>query len=398
MADAASDSMHKLPFDAARLDRLLDERGIDVLLVTSKHNIQYLLGGYRFFFFDYMDAIGISRYLPILIYPKGKPENAVYIGNRLEVFEKQLDRFWTPVAEMASSGSADAMQVALEHVNKLVGPHGRIGIEPPFLPSDSADILRANLGNREIVDAQRPLELLRSRKSPAELELIRAASELVVDSMRATFTSCRPGMTKRHLVETLRREEVNRGLTFEYCLISAGTSLNRAPSNQVLAQGDIFSLDSGGNYRGYIGDLCRMGVLGEPDAELEDLLGIINAIQMKARQPIKPGARGGDIFVAARELIEASQHRDYLDFVAHGMGLVSHEAPRLTSQGPVQYPGDDEALGLESGMVISIETAMLHPRRGFIKLEDTVVVTEQGHEAFGDSARDWNRGALSAPV
>lgn len=101
MADAASDSMHKLPFDAARLDRLLDERGIDVLLVTSKHNIQYLLGGYRFFFFDYMDAIGISRYLPILIYPKGKPENAVYIGNRLEVFEKQLDRFWTPVAEMA---------------------------------------------------------------------------------------------------------------------------------------------------------------------------------------------------------------------------------------------------------------------------------------------------------
>ncbi|SEE04947.1 Xaa-Pro aminopeptidase [Rhizobiales bacterium GAS191] len=391
MTDVDSETRKKLPFDAALLDRLLDDKGIDVLLVTSKHNIQYLLGGYRFFFFDYMDAIGISRYLPILIYQKGKPENAVYIGNRLEIFEKQLDRFWTPVVETASSGSADAMRLAVEHIKRLGGPFRRIGVEPPFLPSDSATILHDGVGNCEIIDAHWPLERLRARKSPAELEHMRAASELVVDSMRATFEICKPGMTKRDLVDALRREEVNRGLTFEYCLISAGIGLNRSPSEQRLAKGDIFSLDSGGNYKGYIGDLCRMGILGEPDAELEDLLGVVDAVQMKAREPIKSGVRGGDIFVSAHELIDASPHRPYLDFVAHGMGLVSHEAPRLTSQGPVLYPGDDEALGLESSMVISIETAMLHPRRGFIKLEDTVVVTDDGHEAFGDTGRDWNR-------
>jgi len=50
----------------------LAEAGIDVLVVTSKHNIQYLFGGYRFFFFDYMDAIGVSRYLPILVYRRRK--------------------------------------------------------------------------------------------------------------------------------------------------------------------------------------------------------------------------------------------------------------------------------------------------------------------------------------
>ena len=81
-----------------------------------------------------------------------------------------------------------------------------------------------------------------------------------------------PGVTKHQLVEALRREEVNRGLVFEYCLITAGTSLNRAPSDQVWGKGDILSLDSGGNYHGYIGDLCRMAIQGEPDAELEDLL------------------------------------------------------------------------------------------------------------------------------
>ena len=60
-----------IPFDHARLDRLMDEAGIDVLLATSKHNVQYLLGGHRANFFDYMDATGITRYLPVFVYPKG---------------------------------------------------------------------------------------------------------------------------------------------------------------------------------------------------------------------------------------------------------------------------------------------------------------------------------------
>ncbi len=49
-------------FDAARLDKLLDEAGMDAVVISSKHNIQYLFGGYRFFFFDHFDAIGVSRY------------------------------------------------------------------------------------------------------------------------------------------------------------------------------------------------------------------------------------------------------------------------------------------------------------------------------------------------
>jgi Xaa-Pro aminopeptidase len=208
--------------------------------------------------------------------------------------------------------------------------------------------------------------------------------------MLSVIAGARPGATKRELVEALRREEVNRGLTFEYCLITAGTSLNRAPSDQILREGDILSLDSGGNYKGYIGDLCRMGIFGEADAELEDLLGEVDAIQQAARRPIRHGARGGDIYAAAR-LIRAAPHGKPLEFVAHGMGLISHEAPRLTDSGPVPYPAYDADLPLQKGMVLSIETTILHPRRGFIKLEDTVAVTESGCEGFGDRARGWNR-------
>ena len=65
-----------IPFDSARLDRLMDEAGMDVLIANSKHNVQYLLGGHRAFFFDYMDAMGLSRYLPVLVYAKGAPDKA----------------------------------------------------------------------------------------------------------------------------------------------------------------------------------------------------------------------------------------------------------------------------------------------------------------------------------
>jgi Xaa-Pro aminopeptidase len=80
------------------------------------------------------------------------------------------------------------------------------------------------------------------------------------------------------------------------------------------------------------------------------------------------------------------------------MGLVSHEAPRLLDDGPIPYPASHRSTPLESGMVLSIETTWQHPRLGFIKLEDTVAVTDEGCEAYGDVGRGWNRcGADARP-
>jgi Xaa-Pro aminopeptidase len=197
------------------------------------------------------------------------------------------------------------------------------------------------------------------------------------------------------VVETLRKEETLRGLTFEYCLITAGTSMNRAPSDQKWEKGDIMSIDSGGNYHGYIGDVCRMAIQGEPDAELNDLLAEIESIQRAAFNATRPGALGREIYAAAEPLVMKSKHHNNIEFLAHGMGLVSHEAPRLTDHGPVPYPADDANIPLEVGAVVSVETTLKHPTRGFIKLEDTVVVTEGGHEIYGEGARGWNRAGTA---
>jgi Xaa-Pro aminopeptidase len=287
------------------------------------------------------------------------------------------------------------MQKAIDYIRKSGIKTGRIGAELAFLPVDSGTALRNAFAGSEIVDGLFVLERLRSVKSPEELKKLRIASEAVIDSMLAVIANHGPGATKRELTEALRREETNRGLVFDYCLITAGTSLNRAPSNQRWEKGDILSLDSGGNYHGYIGDLCRMAIHGEPDAELEDMLAELEAIQRASMKPIKAGVPGSVIYGAAEPLVHKSKHHNNMHFLAHGMGLVSHEAPRLTAKGPVPYDDYDAGRPLETGMVVSVETTLQHPQRGFIKLEDTVVVTDKGFDIYGEGGRGWNRGGTA---
>jgi Xaa-Pro aminopeptidase len=384
-----------IPFDTNKLDRLMEEAGIDVLLATSKHNVQYLLDAERAIFFDYMDAVGVSRYLPVVIYPKGAPDKAAYIGHGLEAHQREIAPPWVGEVCTAAHGTRDAIGLAAKAIRARGVPAKQIGIECAFMPMDAGKALRETFPNSEMKDAHYVLERLRAIKRPAELAKLRIASERVIESMLDVIANHGSGHTKRKIFDALRFAEVKRGMTFEYCLLASGASHNRAPSEQRWEEGDVLSLDSGGNYHGYIGDLARMAVLGEPDSELKDLLAEIECVQRAAFAAIQPGAMGGEIYAAAERALQRAGERDNIDFLAHGIGLVSHEAPRLTTKGPVRYDAPDATLRLEPGMVISVETTMKHPRRGFIKLEDTVAVTTAGHEIFGEGGRGWNIGGTA---
>jgi Xaa-Pro dipeptidase len=384
-----------LSYDFDHLDALMDDAGLDVLLVTSKHNVRYLLGGYQFIFFSAMDAIGHGRYLPVFVYIKGDRAKTAYVANTMEKGEHDNTPFWVPHFYPMAWGSIDSITQAIAHLTKVGFTTGRIGVEPPFLPSDSQDLLRDALPNSAYVDATSVLENLRAVKSLAELALLRQASEHITDAMQATIAASGEGTTKHDIIETLRQEETKRGLQFDYCLVTLGASHNRAGSDQAWAKGEVLSIDSGGNLHGYIGDICRMGVLGEPDAELIDLLGEIEEIQQAAFAKVKAGALGSEAIVAGQAALARQPNSKYTDFFGHGMGLVSHEAPFLLTNHPVAYEGRDADTPLKTGMVLSIETHMQHPKRGFIKLEDTLTVTDTGYEMFGTKGRGWNRGGIA---
>jgi Xaa-Pro dipeptidase len=162
----------------------MEAAGIDVLLATSKHNVQYLLGGYKFIFFAAMDAIGHSRYLPVVIYAKGAPDRAAYVGNRMEGHEQQVNPFWTPSVFANCWGSVDAAKQAAAHLKSIGLDKARIGLEPGFVPHDAWAALQAELGSPTLVDATHMLERLRMIKTPAELAQLKLASELITDSGR----------------------------------------------------------------------------------------------------------------------------------------------------------------------------------------------------------------------
>ena len=383
----------QLPFSQQKLDALMDDAGLDLLLVTSKENVQYLLGGYRSSFYILRDAFGTSRYLPCLGYPKGGLEKSFYVGNPLERWQQEVEPgFWVKDVDDGSWHSGISGRKAAERIRRLGLDKATVGVEKSFLPADTFGALTRELPDARFAEAYYLLDRLRAVKRPDELNLLRQASEQIVDSMLEVAHSARPGMTTREIADEVMREEVSRGLSFEYCLTCAGPSFNRAPSGRRWEDGWILSLDSGGNQRGYIGDLARMVVMGNPTSLMNDLLEEIKAVQAAARSAVRPGATGAEIF--ARALAEQAKcpHKDEMVFNAHGMGLVQHEAPYLSTEGPIPYPGlDSKEVGrpIEAGMVLSIETDLFNAEVGFAKLEDTIAVTEGGFEAYGDGARDW---------
>ena len=225
------------PFDTARLDRLMDDAGMDVLIATSKHNIQYLLGGHRSFFFESMDAMGLSRYLPVFVYAKGEPQKAGFFGHRMDRFQNEVTPFWVSEIDTKSSGSVDAMEKAADYARRLNPKPKRIAIETAFLPVDAMAVLSKAFPSSECVDALFVLERLRAVKSPQELEMLRIASDAVIDSMRAVFQNFGAGATKAELAEALRREETSRGLTFDYCLIASGSKSQPRAVRPALGKG-----------------------------------------------------------------------------------------------------------------------------------------------------------------
>src|SRR5260370_31172036 len=97
-----------------------------------------------------MDAMGVSRYLPVFVYVKGAADKAAYFGHRLEGYQRQVKAFWVATAETASSGSVDAIHKAIDHIRRLDVPPRRIRAAIAFLPLDDVTALRRPFPHLEI--------------------------------------------------------------------------------------------------------------------------------------------------------------------------------------------------------------------------------------------------------
>ncbi len=286
----------KIPFDHQRLDRLMDEAGIDVIVATSKHNCQYLTGGHRANFFDYMDATGITTLSAGAgLCQKAHRKKAAYFGHRLEKFQREVNPMWTPEPQTNTAGSVDAMQKAVDYIRKTGLKTKRIAAEYGFLPYDAANVLRAAFPDADWVDALYVLERQRAKEIAGRTRQI----EIRLGS-RARLNEGGDRQSRPRLDQGRGgRSAAPRGNQSWANLRVLPHHLRHQPQPRAVGaeMGEWrhhMSIDSGGNYHGlYRRHLPHMAVQDEPDAETQRHARLRSeTIQRAAMKPVKAGVMG----------------------------------------------------------------------------------------------------------
>lgn len=233
----------------------------------------------------------------------------------------------------------------------------------------------------ELVGQAGLVEKLRMIKDEGELGAIRRAAALADDAFAHILSVIRPGMREEEVALELEYHMRRAGaaaVAFEIIVASGPRSAlphGRASSRRI-EPGDFVTLDLGCVVDGYCSDLTRTVVVGRADEEQRKVYDLVARAQQAGLAALRAGRRGSEVDAEARKVIADAGHADHFGHgLGHGVGLEVHEAPRLSPQAA----GPDEPL-LEAGMVVTVEPGVYIPHWGGVRIEDLVVVREDGCE------------------
>jgi Xaa-Pro aminopeptidase len=272
-----------------------------------------------------------------------------------------------------------------QRLAQLTRKHGlrRLGFEAGHLPWDFhrqfAEILR---GNAELIATTDQVDQLRIVKDEAELIKLRRSQELLDACFADVSARLRPGLTERQvarMIEDNLREHAH-GTSFSSIIASGpNASMPHAVvSDRVIQPGEPITIDIGALWDGYCSEMTRTVCLGPAPDRLKEIYAVVLQAQTAAEAALKPGMTGQQADKVARDVIVAAGFGDYFTHsTGHGIGLEVHEPPWVS-------PGKGEH-ELLPGMVFSVEPGIYLPGWGGVRIEDLVVMTEQGAEVLAQS-------------
>jgi len=201
----------------------------------------------------------------------------------------------------------------------------------------------------------------------------------------ATQPIIKSGYTEKQIASELTIQILKNGADSELPfppIVSAGengANPHAVPSDRVLRKGDLIVIDWGCFYNGYTSDLTRTFAIGEIDPELKKIHEIVQEANAAGRLTAAPGKTCGSIDKAAREIITQAGYGQYFTHrLGHGIGMEAHEEP---------YMFTESARVLEPGMTFTVEPGIYLTGRGGVRIEDDVVITEDGSESLSDLPR-----------
>ncbi len=262
----------------------------------------------------------------------------------------------------------------------------RIGVEPRAMRLLEFRYVKAGAPEADFPDASDALAALRLRKDENEIAAMRRAVKIAQEGLEATLPLIRIGMTEQELAAELVVQLLKHGsepeLPFSPIVSSGpnGANPHASPGSRKLQSGDMLVVDWGAGYDGYISDLTRTFAVGKADAEFEKIHKIVQEANAAGRAAGRPGAACAEVDRAARGVIEAAGYGKYFTHrTGHGIGMEGHEDP---------YMRGDNLQILEPGMAYTVEPGIYLPDRNGVRIEDNMVITQDGAESLSDMPRE----------
>ncbi|KZB88071.1 M24 family metallopeptidase [Amycolatopsis regifaucium] len=370
-------SLHNPAPDAAALRARLDRAraaaaaaDTDALLIAPGSDLRYLIGQAGGSFERLTTLVIPADGVPALVLPKLEAPGYADVP---------ADELGIEVVTWVDGDNA------YELVADRLGKPGRVAVSD-FTPALHVLAFRGALGAAEQTLAGPIVRELRMRKDATEIQALRDAGAAIDRVHARVHEWLRPGRTEAEVGADITAAIVEEGHTHaDFVIVGSGpngASPHHDVSERVIERGDVVVVDIGGPIaEGYNSDSTRTYAVGEPrDADVAETYAVLQRAQRAAVEAVRPGVTAESIDAAARDIIAQAGYGEYfIHRTGHGIGLDVHEEPYIIK---------GNTLPLEPGMAFSVEPGIYQPGRWGARIEDIVVVTEDGVESVNQRPHD----------
>jgi Xaa-Pro aminopeptidase len=256
------------------------------------------------------------------------------------------------------------------------GGIARIGLEAANVSWSGQRSWAESLGGDRLVATSNAVEALRERKDAAEIARMERAAAIADAALFEVLPLMSQGVTEEHFalaLDTAMRQGGAESTAFE-TIVAAGENSAKPhhhPGSRTINGGDPVVVDFGATFEGYRSDMTRtFCVDAEPEGELARIFDVVQTSQAAGAAAVRPGIAAKDVDDICRRIIaDAGWAERFEHGTGHGVGLDIHEAPTVSQLGTAI---------LAPGFVVTVEPGVYVPGHGGVRVEDTLVVTEDG--------------------
>jgi D-alanyl-D-alanine dipeptidase len=338
------------------------------LLATPGPDLQYLLG---------YDPPPMERLTALVVRPGADPVLLVPELERPRA-EGSPAQGLVDIATWPDGGDPYAMVAEI-----LARSGGRLGLSDRTWAAHLLAMQTA-LPRCAFVPGSVVLSRLRERKDGEEIRLLGLAGTAADEAFRSIARERLSGRSELDVARSVAEQLMSAGHeSVGFTIVAGGpdgASPHHEPGTRTIRPGDAVVMDFGGRVGGYCSDITRTVVVGEPSPEVREIHEIVRRAQETAYRSVRPGVPAQDVDRAAREVIaEAGYAAAFVHRTGHGIGLEEHEDP---------YIVEGNVRPLEAGMCFSIEPGIYLRGRFGVRIEDIVVVTDQGAVRLNSASRE----------